>query len=78
MHPHQKDITIIVMKTKKELAIQVCEYLHERALKDDEEHKKKARAEKRAADAEGESGMVFHTRNLLELLRELKPDDCNS
>jgi|TARA_R110000851_G_scaffold244913_1_gene397700 hypothetical protein len=66
------------MKTKKQLAIQVCEYLHERALKEDEEHKKKARAEKRSADAEGESGMVFHTRNLLELLKELKPDDCNS
>ena len=38
------------MKTKKQLAIQVCEYLHERALKEDEEHKKKARAEKRSAD----------------------------
>lgn len=78
MHPHQKDIIIIVMKTKKELAIQVCEYLHERALKEDEEYKEKARAEKRTADAEGESGMVFHTRSLLELLKELQPDDCNS
>jgi hypothetical protein len=66
------------MKTKKQLAIQLCGYLHERALKEDEEHKKKAHAENRSVDAEGESGMVFHTRNLLELLKELKPDDCNS
>tara|TARA_Y100001938_G_C7739164_1_gene258484 strand:+ start:294 stop:494 length:201 start_codon:yes stop_codon:yes gene_type:complete len=66
------------MKSKKQLAIQLAEYIHQEALKDDLIHKKSCIQNNKATQAEGESGMVFHTRNLLNLLKELKPDDCNS
>jgi hypothetical protein len=59
------------MKSKKELAIQLCEYIHEEALKQDEEFKKERIAANKAMQADGESGMVYHSRNLLNLLREL-------
>jgi hypothetical protein len=66
------------MKSKKELAIQLADYIHQQALKDDLIHKKSSIENNKATQAEGESGMVFHTRNLLNLLKELEPNDCKS
>ena len=66
------------MKSKKQLAIQLAEYIHQEALKDDLIHKKSSIQNNKATQAEGESGMVFHTRNLLNLFKELEPNDCNS
>ena len=56
------------MKSEIDSAIQLCEYIHEEALKQDEEFKKEMIAANKALQADGESGMVYHTRNLLNLL----------
>jgi len=60
------------MKSEIDSAIQLCEYIHEEALKQDEEFKKEMIAANKALQADGESGMVYHTRNLLNLLKEIK------
>jgi hypothetical protein len=60
------------MKSKIDSAIQLCEYIHEEALKQDVEFKKEMLASNKAQQADGESGMVYHTRNLLNLLKEIK------
>ncbi len=60
------------MNSEIDSAIQLCEYIHEEALKQDEEFKKEMIAANKALQADGESGMVYHTRNLLNLLKEIK------
>ena len=51
----------------------VSESLKEkRKLARDEEFKKEMIAANKALQADGESGMVYHTRNLLNLLKEIK------
>jgi hypothetical protein len=59
------------MKSEIELAIQLCEYIHEEALKEDEKFKKEMIASNKALQADGESGMVYHSRNLLNLLKKI-------
>ena len=59
------------MKREIELAIQLCEYIHEEALKEDEKFKKEMIASNKALQADGESGMVYHSRNLLNLLKKI-------
>ena len=63
------------MKSEIDSAIQLCEYIHEEALKQDEEFKKEMIAANKALQADGESGMVYHTRNLLDLLKKIKSND---
>tara|TARA_R100000278_G_scaffold48498_1_gene41681 strand:- start:543 stop:737 length:195 start_codon:yes stop_codon:yes gene_type:complete len=64
------------MKREIELAIQLCEYIHEEAVKQDEDFKKEKIDSNRATQSEGESGMVFHSRNLLDLLKKINSNDC--
>jgi len=72
----QKIVIFIIMKSEIESAIQLCEYIHEEALKQDEQYKKEMIAANKAIQADGESGMVYHTRNLVDLLKKIKSDDC--
>jgi hypothetical protein len=59
------------MKSEIESAIQLCEYIHEEALKEDVKFKKEMIASNNALQADGESGMVYHSRNLLNLLKKI-------
>jgi hypothetical protein len=63
------------MKSKNEQAVELAEYIHEQALKEDEIFKLNAIAANKATQADGESGMVYHTRNLLNLLKEIEAND---
>ena len=72
MQRDQKIVIFIIMKSKIDLAIQLCEYIHEEAISQDDEFKKERIAANKAIEADGESGMVFHSRNLLNLLKDIK------
>ena len=63
------------MKSKNQQAVELAEYIHQQALEEDELFKLKAIAANKATQADGESGMVFHTRNLLNLLKEIQAND---
>ena len=52
------------MKPKIDIAINLAEYIHELAIKEDEVYKRNMIASNKATAAEGESGMVFHSRTL--------------
>jgi len=63
------------MKPKIDVAIDLAEYIHERALKEDEAFKKDMIVNNKAIASQGESGMVFHSRTLLNVLKEIKSYD---
>tara|TARA_B100000424_G_C22838236_1_gene447452 strand:+ start:266 stop:463 length:198 start_codon:yes stop_codon:yes gene_type:complete len=63
------------MKPRIDIAINLAEYIHELALKEDEVYKINMIASNKATAAEGESGMVFHSRTLLNVLKELKSEN---
>lgn len=64
------------MKSKKQQAVELADYIHEQALAEDKIFKYNAIRANKAMASEGESGMVFHTRTLLNLIKELKSHDC--
>jgi hypothetical protein len=54
--------------TNKETALKLVEQMLEKAREEDERHREKATAEGKAADAVGESWMVFHLKTLKGLI----------
>lgn len=60
------------MTSKIDIAINLAQYIHERALTEDEDYKKNMIANNKAIASQGESGMVFHSRTLLNVLQEIK------